>query len=427
MAKQLNIYIKNLDSSYLEWCLKDMQQTLLCGFGMLEEVAAQLAAHKVERILLWIAGEEVFSTTIQYPGRGSMYLLRAAPNIVEELLAQELESVHWVISKHLGKGKYCIFTVDDARFAGLLAKLSEHNLNPDATYVDFVGLPIQDSTDIFIVQSDARCLLLNNQSCIEKTPGMAIPVNIIEASLKYILSDKKAPVNVKLLTILTSKHEARSDLSGSKISSKITLFDAEVVHTEEERDCMLVEIFQEPKDKSFNLQQRKYVTQNKQQSYKNIIGLRMSGALISICFMLWIGSNEIKTLHLQEATIEARQMSERLYLRAFPEEDKLEEDLLNQARAKLSGVSTQENNQFMMLLYAFIDKMAAYSSNEFRILNMNYNDQQSVLTVELQINSFPLLDDLKVGLINTGLKTEISYANQVGDKVQARLRIGISE
>lgn len=105
--------------------------------------ALEVAAGK--RLVVLVPTADVRLTQIEVPSRQTAKALQAAPFLLEEQIADDVETLHFALGARLGAGQYPVAVVARDDVARWLAPLQAAGLLPDALVPDVLCLPPPDA------------------------------------------------------------------------------------------------------------------------------------------------------------------------------------------------------------------------------------------------------------------------------------------
>lgn len=122
MAEQLFIRAPETGEAGFDWYLPREG----CGRGGPEALAEALAGRQP---VLLLPGREVLHTAARVPSRRRSLIRQAAPHLVEEQLAQDLEELHFAFGRE-ANGVVPLCVLARARLAAYLERLETHGVRP---------------------------------------------------------------------------------------------------------------------------------------------------------------------------------------------------------------------------------------------------------------------------------------------------------
>lgn len=104
----------------------------------LEEVIALAPGRK---LVVFVPGAEVRLTEVQVPAKQPAKVLQAAPFVLEDQLADDIETLHFALGPRQAGGTFPIAVVSHAHMAEWLAPFRERDALPDALVPETLALP----------------------------------------------------------------------------------------------------------------------------------------------------------------------------------------------------------------------------------------------------------------------------------------------
>lgn len=159
MAEFLVIRLPADDDDLPTWIVVDSDGTRLGAVsrGSLSEAASDAAARQ---IVVLVPGGEVLTTTIDMPLRNHAKLLAALPYALEEMLAEDVDELHFAAGQRLPNGRVPVAAVSDARMQSWLAALTEVGIKPARLIPEQLGLSAIPGSISMLLDGDV--LLIND-------------------------------------------------------------------------------------------------------------------------------------------------------------------------------------------------------------------------------------------------------------------------
>ena len=104
-------------------------------------LADVLTLAATRRIVLLVPGADVRLMLVKVPARAPAKVLQAAPYLLEEQLAEDVDTLHFALGPRQADGMFPIAVAARARMEAWLAPLRERGLAPDAVYPETLCLP----------------------------------------------------------------------------------------------------------------------------------------------------------------------------------------------------------------------------------------------------------------------------------------------
>jgi len=104
----------------------------------LQEVIAQAAGRKM---VVFAPGAEVHLTQVKVPARQAAKVLQAAPFVLEDQFAEDVETLHFSLGPRQPDGSFPVAVASHAHMREWLAPFAERNALPDALIPETLALP----------------------------------------------------------------------------------------------------------------------------------------------------------------------------------------------------------------------------------------------------------------------------------------------
>jgi general secretion pathway protein L len=118
------------------------------GLGVVAEHATLdtiLALAPGKRLVLFVPGADVRLASVQVPARQPQKVLQAAPYVLEDQLAEDVDTLHFAIGPRQADGSHPVAVTARTRMESWLAPLRAHNLRPDAVIPETLCLPMPEA------------------------------------------------------------------------------------------------------------------------------------------------------------------------------------------------------------------------------------------------------------------------------------------
>ncbi len=128
-----------------------------------------------------VSGLEVSAHTVKLPNVRAARLHSILPYAMEELVAADIETLHFAYGPGTGPGDRCVLVVARDRMQFWLEKLAEHEIVPVSVGVDYLSLPFRER--FWSVLGLPGCVLLRAQ----RNWGVAVDTATLDAVLRLAL------------------------------------------------------------------------------------------------------------------------------------------------------------------------------------------------------------------------------------------------
>lgn len=142
MRTQYYIHLRDLQDatrplSYARAPLDSLREVQL-GQALLRDFLPLVTGN---RLVVFVPGGDVRLASVDVPARQPSKVLQAAPYLLEEQLADDVETQHFALGPRQGDGSTPVAVVSRERISTWMGKLAAEGLTPDALVPDLLALP----------------------------------------------------------------------------------------------------------------------------------------------------------------------------------------------------------------------------------------------------------------------------------------------
>lgn len=362
--------------------------------------ALALAAGR--RLVVFVPGAEVRLTQVKVPSRQPAKVLQAAPYLLEDQFAEDVETLHFALGPRAGDGTYPIAAVSKTHMERWLAPFREHHLMPDWLVPETLALPWDESAAWAVLaepaQITARTGAYAGFSCLPQ-----------DFELFLQLAEGGTPHALRILVI----QGASAD------------------YTALQRPLELLPGYAHPLEalarhwrpaRSINLLQGPYSPRETLQRYWR--QWRVAAALLAAAFLLGIAVNGVEAVRLKRAAAAQEAANEARFHQLFPSEVRVV-DLQAQAEQQLAlARGAGAGNTLFLLLQQTAESLSATPG--LTLKNLEFRD--GALLLDLAGNDLQVLEKLR-GWFAThpGVNLEVQSADAGENGVQIRLKLSVAK
>ncbi len=336
------------------------------------------------KTILYVPGELVTSTTANIPSQQRQKIVQMAPYALEEQLIEDVDKLHFAISRKSGPHGYSVLVVAHQLMQQWMEVFQNAGIKLDAIFPDYLGIPLVDNKPtVFYHQNKAY--IRHDQST-----GQVISDGLI----------KHSKIDIDAFEQLSIDETAEQ-------SEEVTLFTTQ-------SQMWLKGLDDLP---AFNLLQGQY--SKSEQIGRHFMVWRYAAALVLVWLTILF---TVDYIEYQRLTSEDQYLQEQIisvYKDAFPQAKRIVNPRvqMEQYLKKLtSPASDVDFNQLLLDSAAVIKKV---KNVEFK--SIRYKRKR--LEVELSLNSLAELDQIKQQLTSNGLNMSIQSANSKDGTVESRITI----
>ncbi|MBT8420030.1 MAG: type II secretion system protein GspL [Gammaproteobacteria bacterium] len=403
MPERLFIQL-HADSSAVTWLRQGaIPDRTLPRTGPLSDLSGESANC---RVIVFVPGSDVTLITADVPPMSQQRMLTAVPFALEDQLAGDIDSLHFVFGRRTGREPLPVAVLKHDRMKAWLSRLDKAGVRPDVLVSSVLGLPSTPDTWTILVDTEMALVRFGPLSGFAvDLPNLAIVVRdaLIQAGEKVphrirLLSCSEDPENVPLL---------------ESVDCQVT-----VAPCEPNKLAVLSAHFDE--QRAINLLQG---------AYSRRIGFgeiwrawRMPVALATVWFAVWIGNLfvDIADLSARSRLLETEIAS--VYRQAFPDARKMNNPRTRMARGldELRKAGTGDAIGFLDLLGQV--GVHLQSAPNARLTNLHFRSGELELRVKMA--DLEAFDQLKERLIReAGLTVEVLSATTRESTVMGHLKI----
>ncbi|MGE5625746.1 MAG: type II secretion system protein GspL [Bacillota bacterium] len=367
--------------------------------GSLGDAAPQA---KGRRLTAFAPGEHVTLLHADIPSKSAQKVLQAAPFMLEDRLAEDVESLHFAAAAR-PSGGYTIFATARERMRHWLDLLSQAGLQPYRLAPDLSGLSPETDAAVVALDGDRALVRLPDGSGFAAEAELALPL------LKRRLLDTTS--TLKRIVLYAP------DAAGTSLASTLSGNGVEVVSRPLPDGTLPLLAAGARTQRLFNLLQGDFQMRSSFQEHWRV--WRTTAVLLGVCLMLAIAQQITAYVRLKHQVAALDAQVSQLFSQAMPGSvlHPGNEDLdMKSMLARLQGGSSA--GSLLPLLDALGSGLA--SAPSVQVIGLNY--QSGSLQVQLQAPDIGSMDALKATLARqSGISVSLDSVNASGSQVTGRL------
>lgn len=403
MANNIIIYLDDQQLEKIHWVLVDDGGNAIGEpqTGTLEEAAPQVDGGKLSVVL---PGDWVMLISAQVPGGSQSRALKAVPFVLEESLAEDIESLHFALGDKTTADEYPVAVVSRALMDTMQEKFLQVGIRPTHMVVDAQALPLFEGEQAWTAYLDNNLMILR-ESVYQ---GYSLEADNAVFMLSHRLNESKENAPEKLIVYRSDENAPALALPGQDID--IQYYDC--VH--------LLGLFGEglKNTKAINLLQGDY--SYKQQFDKVWKPWRPALALAAALMLLFGAGKFLQLQDLITHDVALRIEMENVLKRTFPQIRRIVQPRkqMKSEMAKLGATSA-----------GLVTTIEIVASGVLEAGDTNLNAisyRKGRLDLQLDTDALPTLDKLKKLLEKDGkLAMTIQSANREDGRIRSRVRVEI--
>ncbi|MBF0470006.1 MAG: type II secretion system protein GspL [Gammaproteobacteria bacterium] len=378
------------------------KEEALEGESTLEDLKPQLSGR---RAVLVVPGRDLHLTTVTIPSRNRQKVMRAVPYALEDQLAEDVDQLHFVVEQARGEEGQGVAVVSHERMAQWLAPFSDAGIRLEAMVVDTLLLPFSTDRSTLLLEEGEDLLLRSGRYHGFSLPAAAA-LQLLESERAQGDSSQPTPLEI---------YDLRQ--RGGDDPFWRELFTSETVTLNEMHGQNLWQLPLQWQG-SPNLLQGSY--SRTEQLGKMLKPWRPVLLLALLWIGLMIGSDWLNLQRLQQEVAQLQQESRNLYLKAFPESQRVINPRA-QMEQKLSKLRQQEGGAsgFIPLFAPAITAVMAEPGVE--VEGVRYRQQR--LELYLRLEAIAGLERIQQRLEAEGKSATIESATSRGSEVEGRISV----
>jgi len=414
MANQLVIYLKgnntqDINMHDLDWVFTqaDGELATVVDSGSMAELVEKNkhAINDASHIICIIKSDLIHFSCLDIPSKNKQRALQAIPFALEDLLADDIELMHFAI----GKPKQSIYPVASIKHDALnliLQNLQASGIRPDQLYADILCLPKADNNWNIFSHDNAVSVHLNSGDLIHADKD----------SLPFILQTLKNQ-NTELSNpeVINVWSEVSNDLPELELPEGAQLNQQTYSNSPLSLFCANLN-----NEQQLNLLQGKYQVVNQSKQWWKPWRLAASLAAAVIVLELVTGSISLHRLEEKNAIIDSEIIN--IYKKSFPGSKKI----VN-ARVQMENKLKKLRKSNGKADYTFTDILVDIApiiknSANTTIQGVNYHNNK--MEIQLVLDKLSTAESLKKQLNNLkNIKAELLSASTEAKQVNARIKL----
>lgn len=421
MVEYLVIRLPADDESLPGWIVVDSDGTRRGEVtrGPLSQAASDAATRPV---IVLVPGGEVLTTTVDIPVRNTSKLLAALPYALEELLAEDVDELHFSAGQRQANGRVPVAAVSHARMQTWLGDLAEAGIAASKIIPEQLGLPIipgsisllLDGDDLIINDGADTRLYLQDVTPTDALTAIGVFDDVADA-LDDLANGQTGSAQSHLLVYCSAENDERYRTEWAALRNELSSVDVKLLP-----DGVLPRLaVTAATGDGINLLQGRYGTKT---AYGSMFAQwRYAAMLLLALVVVGTSTKAVNYLMLtrEEAALQERFQEEyqQIVPGAQPTDDPVR--LVSSLRVRAgSGNNTQQ-----VMLQA-LEQLAAASASAENINIEAISFRAGVADIRVNAASVSVLDAMRQRIDQGGaFRARIQSTDQVGDRVNSRMQI----
>jgi general secretion pathway protein L len=410
---------KIASTMHWDWALYDAMGNR-CASGvdtLLHNILQLIAQNDIEEVstIGLLPASLAFRCNINIPSRQARVVQQALPFAVEELVAQDIDSLHIATGERDKKNDIPVLAIERQIFSSLFSFWRADALTLEAVYVDAQLLPM-DAVDLVVFLSGDRCWLKAAGSALQmKITGLA---HYIETWLEEYKPEGTAKLKIYQAANVSS--DVPLIIAGIQ---QIQSLEVSVESTSLAPCEFFAESFFHVNDAIDLCQGEFAVNRGTSSNWRKWLGV---AAVLAVWFVAEVALNLGKGLYYEHKADQSLQMALQEYRAVFPDDRRANESNLRkflESKLRMVGDNSKSSDFLAILGEAGAQYYKINNRDTVTFNSINFNAQRGELIIELQAKTLDQLDQFKTGISRAGLESRISSAVKEKDYIRGRISV----
>lgn len=388
----------------LEYCIST--PSAVAAFEVRRAPLAELAAlARQRRLVVLVPAADVRLLNAQVPARQTAKALQAAPFVLEDLLADEVDTLHFAIAPRTTDNQWPLAIVTRARMRCWMEGLAAHGLHADAMYAEFHALALPDGSTL-------SGLVDGEQVWVRTSANAGFVCTRDELAFCLSLADPQGQTRLRL------QLPRGAGLDVSQLAGELGR-PVEVMHGHATAlAAMIQQLNQAPvAAAAINLLQGDCSPQG--DLLRHLRPWRLPAALAASALLFSLVLRGLSGWQTQHAASQLLADNESRFRSLFPQEQRIV-NLGAQLDQQISGLQGHAAAGFLPLLQIATEASAADAS--LRVQSLQF--REGALYVGLRADSLQAVETLKQWFASPrGAAMDVQSADAGSDGVQIRIRL----
>jgi general secretion pathway protein L len=351
-----------------------------------------------DNIVVTAPSRHIFTLACEVPGRSAAQIRKALPFVIEEYLASDLDSVHLAYGEiRSGKPTLC-HVVERRLLQGWCAALRSAGLEANLLIAESDLLPHVPDGAILLLEGTTALVKTDRETALVDRANLALALSSLEVGTLSVVGDALTPRERASLPLDIPVTESPLGFGtepsaigylASRLGSNVPMA---------------------------NLLQGDFApVRRSRESFRQ---WRWGGALAASWFVVAVLLNTVNAFSASRQADQLEAEAESLYRDIFPNARQVP----NPRRQMQQALGEKSDAETLSLLEMF-GRLASVVGGEFRIQRVDFLGEAGETAVDILVQSYDQLDQLKSTLGQDGVAAEIVSAEQQPQGVRARIRL----
>ena len=410
MSDTLLIHYNIENSAQTSWalCNDEGELTSRISSGSLDDLTELAQNH---RSIVLLNSQCLHINELQLPTQNMQKMLKAVPFAIEEFIADDIEKLHFVVSKQKSSNTTSVVGINRSTLQKIIDNFQAADI--------FIDKIIPDA--LCLAANDQQWAALNyqNHSYLQTSQlnGMMIPDDALPYALKSKLDDEATVKPEKLLLFCESENTSALDLEHLEIDDD----DIELVNIVYNAHPLVVFCGNYKQASKLNLLQHDFKIKSKSFGYWQ--QWRLAAALTAVWLVLHLSVTAFQYNQVKAENIVVKNKIEKIYKTAFPKSRKINNPR-KQMEQKLKALKSANGSTSSGLLFLLEKSFSGLDQETKDITFQSITYRNNRMDIGLDSKNLQAIENLnkKINTNNT-IKAEISSSSSEKDKVKGNIRI----
>jgi general secretion pathway protein L len=368
---------------------------------------ARLAHNR--RVVALLPGERVSLLDADIPTRKRQKILQAAPWVLEDRLAQDVESLHFALGPRTENDRVRIAVVDRSDLEALVGALEDAGIVADVVIPDFLALPREPDEWTMLVEDDR--VIVRTDECDGLSTDRSLSMEMLDALIDHSRDAHALPQRIRIL-------RSRDDDELVRALGQSAEAMPEIVDEANDGTPVNAWVPSVPARPPLNLASGEF--QMHQEKDEWWLPWRPVLALASAWLMVLAVGEAVNLHQLSQENQRLEQRVEAVFREALPDATRMVNPRLRMERRLNALRGGGGESDFLPTMTVLGSSLA--NLDQGRLQGISY--RPGTLDLSIQVDNAGTLDRIKENIqSNAGFSARIQSANSGDDGVDGRLQI----
>lgn len=374
--------------------------------GSLTELSESVSGHHP---VVLLHSQCLHINELQLPTQNMQKMLKAVPYAIEELIAEDIDDFHFVISKNKHNNSTAVVGINKFTLQDIMQSFQEAGINVETIIPDTLCLAANNK--------QWACLNYHETSYLQTDilNGMAVSHNIFPYALSNKLNDEEQEKPEKIL--LFSEQENPNAFEQFKTDDE----NIETIKIIYNTHPLVIFCGHYRQALPLNLLQHKFKPKRKASGYWQ--HWRLAASLAAAWLVLHLGLSGFQLMQLQKDNQQNKAKIEAIYKKAFPESRKIVNPRV-QMEQKLKELKSASGDSESGLIFLLAESFGTLRQDKNNITLQSLTFRNDRMDIGLDSSNLQAIENLNKNLnSNKNIKSEIISSTSEKNKVTGNLRI----